>query len=74
MLSRDKDLLVRFGKHFQKLRIEKGFTQETLSYDSEVSLTQIARIETGKINPTFCTLHNLAKGLGISMNDVFKDF
>ena len=34
-------------------------------YKSDVSLSQIARIETGKINPTLCTIIIIAKTLNI---------
>lgn len=42
-----------------------NFTQEELAYESGISLSQIARIETGKINPTLCTLITIANTLKI---------
>ena len=48
------------------MRAKKGVTQEELAYNSGISLSQIARIETGKINPTLCTLLEIAKYLKIS--------
>ena len=53
------------------MRQEKGITQEDLAYNSGISLSQIARIETGKINPTLCTLIEIAKNLKVNKQDLF---
>ncbi len=53
------------------MRAKKGVTQEELAYNSGISLSQIARIETGKINPTLCTLLEIAKYLKISKKEFF---
>jgi transcriptional regulator with XRE-family HTH domain len=40
-------------------------TQEDLAYNSGLSLSQIARIETAKVNPTLCTLMVIANTLKV---------
>jgi transcriptional regulator with XRE-family HTH domain len=40
-------------------------TQEDLAYNSGLSLSQIARIETAKVNPTLCTLLVIANTLKV---------
>jgi len=45
---RDEKLLAAFGKNLQKVRKRLNFTQEGLAYQSNISLSQIARIETEK--------------------------
>ncbi len=72
MNFRSEKILIQFGKHLKKLRQEKGITQEDLAYNSGISLSQIARIETGKINPTLCTLLEIAKNLKINKQDLFN--
>jgi len=62
---RDEKILLAFGKNLQKVRRQMNFTQEELAYESGISLSQIARIETGKINPTLCTLITISKTLKI---------
>jgi DNA-binding XRE family transcriptional regulator len=62
---RDEKVLLAFGKNLKRLRKKQNFTQEELAYSSDISLSQIARIETGKINPTVCTLIIIAKTLKI---------
>jgi transcriptional regulator with XRE-family HTH domain len=63
---RDEKILLAFGKNLQKIRRKQNFTQEELAYESGISLSQIARMETGKINPTVCSLITIAKTLKIN--------
>ncbi|MCW5912221.1 MAG: helix-turn-helix transcriptional regulator [Cyclobacteriaceae bacterium] len=67
---RDEKVLLAFGKNLQKLRKGQSFTQEELAYNSGISLSQIVRIETGRINPTVCTLVVIAKTLKIKASDL----
>jgi transcriptional regulator with XRE-family HTH domain len=70
---RDKNVLKAFGIHLQLTRKSLGFTQESLAYNAELSLSQIARLETGRGNPTLCTLITIANTLGIEPK-VLLDF
>lgn len=63
--NRDKKLLLKFGKHLRKLRLEKGITQYDLSYDSKLSDNMVGMIERGEVNPTLTTIESLATGLGV---------
>lgn len=72
MNFRDEKVLENFGKNLQKIRKRQNFTQEALAYESGVSLSQIARIETGKINPTVCTLIIIAKTLSIKASELME--
>jgi transcriptional regulator with XRE-family HTH domain len=67
---RDEKVLLSFGKNLQKIRRKQNITQEELAYESGISLSQIARIETGRINPTLCTLLTIAKTLKIKASDL----
>ena len=66
--TKDEKYLKAFGKHLRKLRKEKGFTQESLAYKADLSLSQIGRIERGEINPTLCTLKVIATTIKISVS------
>lgn len=68
--TKDEKYLKAFGKHLRKLRIEKGFTQESLAYKADLSLSQIGRIERGEINPTLCTLKIIADNLNITVTEL----
>ena len=70
MKFREKTILNKFAKNLKKWRKDKKFTQEDLAYTSGLSLSQIARIETGRINPTLCTIVTIAKTLKIDPKEL----
>lgn len=65
MKFRDEDILNSFAIQVKKIRLQKNISQEDLAYTSGLSLSQIARIETAKINPTLCTVVVIAKYLNV---------
>ena len=69
---RDKELIIRFGDNLRKIRIEKGFTQEKLAFNAEITLSQVGRIERGKINTTISTAYLLAKVLEVDISRLFE--
>ena len=48
---RDKDLLIKFGERVKRLRTFKSLTLEQLAFAADMELSQVHRIEKGKINP-----------------------
>lgn len=71
---RNEKLLEKFGAHLRALRIAKEMTLEELAFACEMELSQVHRIEKGKINTTLSTLEALANGLEISIGDLLKLF
>lgn len=69
---RDKKLLLIFGDNLRKLRKESNMSLESLAYEADMELSQIFRIEKGKVNPTLTTLNALAKAFNISLNKLFE--
>lgn len=69
--NRDKKTIKSFGKNLLKLRTEKGISQEELTYRTDLSKNMIGNIERGEVNPTLSTISSLAKGLEISIKDLF---
>jgi len=62
------------AKNIKKLRQEKGISQDRLSKLADLSLNTIVTIEAGNNpNPTIETLEKIAKALGVSVADLFKD-
>ena len=51
--------LKAFALQLKKIRKEQKLTQEQLAFESGVALSQIARIETARINPTLSTIFSL---------------
>jgi transcriptional regulator with XRE-family HTH domain len=59
------------AQRLKQLRSLKKITQEELAYRSELTLSQIARIETVKINPTVSTMFRIAKALDVNIIELF---
>jgi transcriptional regulator with XRE-family HTH domain len=69
---RDKEILEQFGANLKDVRKEKGITQEELAFQSGLALSQIARIETGRLNTSICTLVVLARTLEVDPGELLK--
>ncbi len=67
----DEEGLKLLAKRLKELRTEKGFTQEGLAYDADITLSQIARIETVKANPTVSTMFKIARTLNVPVSTLF---
>ena len=46
-------------------------TQEDLAYKSGLALSQIARIETARTNPTLSTIFSIARALEVDLKELF---
>lgn len=68
----DEEGLRLLAKRLKEIRAEKGISQEELAYRSELTLSQIARIETVKTNPTISTLFKITRTLDISPSELFN--
>lgn len=68
----DEEGLELLAKRLKEIRAEKGISQEELAYRSELTLSQIARIETVKTNPTISTLFKIIRTLDISPSELFN--
>lgn len=72
VLIYDEEGLTLLAKKLVELRKKQGFTQEDLAYESGLSLSQIARIETVKINPTVSTMFAIARTLNVPISELFE--
>jgi transcriptional regulator with XRE-family HTH domain len=68
----DEKGLQAFAEHLKTVRAKQGFTQEELSHKSGLALSQIARIETARTNPTLSTVFAIAKALNVELKDLFS--
>jgi len=68
----DEEGIKAFAIHLKKIRIREGYSQSQLAFESGLSLSQIARIETARINPTLSTVFTLARTLSVSLSDLFN--
>ncbi len=61
----------RLGRRVQRIRKEKGWTQEKLAEKIDVSTTWIGYIETGYRRPNLKMIYKLANALGVKVKDIF---
>ena len=66
----NKALAVAIGGRIWKLQLQRCLSQEELSHEADLMLSQIGRIKQGEINPTAPTLHVLAQALGVELKDL----
>lgn len=63
--------LKSMGKRLQRIRKEKGVTQEALAEAVGVHSTYISMVERGIRNPTFKTLDKIAHVLKVDIRELF---
>ena len=68
----DEEGLKKLALSLKEIRKHKGFSQEKLAYESDITLSQIARIETVKSNPTVSTIFKIARTLNINVSELFN--
>jgi transcriptional regulator with XRE-family HTH domain len=71
MADNARAVRVRLGKTVQRLRLARGWSQEQFAERSGITNKYISLIELGKINPTLDKLAAIAKGLSISLSELF---
>lgn len=54
--SGEQELLNNFGAKIREIRIGKGLSMQQLANVAEIELSQVHRIEKGKINPKLTTI------------------
>lgn len=67
---KNKKLAKALGEHIRSLRLQQGLSQEDLSNEAEIPLSQVGRIERGEINATVSTLFVIAEALKIDLKAI----
>ena len=62
-----------FGQKLQKLRKERGLSQEKFSLLIDMDRTYYASVEAGKRNISLVNIRKIADGFGISLAELFAD-
>jgi len=69
---RSEEVMERFGRNVQAIRLSKGLTQEHLAEEAGISQVQVARIESGKLNTSISTVSALASALDVKEGELFE--
>lgn len=68
-----EDIKIRFGRRLRELRLEKGWSQETLANLADIDRTYIPGIESGKRNVSLVVLQKIAMVFDISLANLFDE-
>jgi transcriptional regulator with XRE-family HTH domain len=66
------DLLVRLGARIRKLRKKRGWTQVVMAEKVGIDRSFLADVERGKRNVSILNLDLMAKGLRVSLSQLFS--
>jgi len=66
-----KDFLKAFGRNLVLKRKEKGISQETLSFEADLDVMTISKIERGLLNISIFNTYKIAKALNIPYKEMF---
>ena len=67
------DIQKAFGKKVQKLRKQKGISQEKFALSIDMDRTYLASVEAGKRNIAIKNIKKISDGLDISLSQLFED-
>ncbi len=72
MQETDSIILKKIGDKVREIRLQKKLTQKELAFDLDIEISQITRIETGKINTSILNLFKIAKALEVDIKELFN--
>jgi transcriptional regulator with XRE-family HTH domain len=68
----EKDFLLNlFGKHLAVLRRQKNITQDELSFDADIDIGTLSKLERGLLNISIYNAYKIAKALNIPYKELF---
>jgi transcriptional regulator with XRE-family HTH domain len=65
-------LLTGLGSRIREIRLKKGITQNELANRCNFEKASMSRIESGRSNLTFRTMHKICKALDIHITELFS--
>ena len=66
----DKVLLRKLAKRIKELRKQNNFSQDELSFRSNIARSSLGNIETAKNDVVLSKLNKIAKAFGISLSEL----
>jgi transcriptional regulator with XRE-family HTH domain len=64
----------RFGDHLKRLRESMGLTPAELARRCYMERSNIARLETGRMNPSLFIIKKLSDGLDLTITQLLEGF
>ena len=69
-----QDIRIRFGLAVKKRRLELEISQEKLAERADLHRTYVADVERGARNLSLVSIEKIAKGLDVSIADLFGKY
>lgn len=69
----NSELAPQIGERIREIRKREGLSLETFALRCDMHPAYVGHIERGTQNPTLSTLERICKGLGIRVDELFKD-
>ena len=66
------DICKKFGERVKKLREAKNLSLNMLAYENDINKSTLSRIENGLVDPKLSTIHKIAEGLEMSIDELMK--
>lgn len=68
----DMDWKALLGRNIFEFRTAKGWSQQTLAGEADLSLRYLAGVERGEENPSLETITAISNALGTRVGDLFR--
>ena len=68
-----RTLARKFGALVQRLRLERGFSQEAFAQACSLERAHVGKIERGEVNVTVATTLKLVEGLDLTLASFFSE-
>lgn len=65
-------ITAEFGNRIRQIRLSKGISQEKFALSIEMDRTYYASVENGKRNISIVNIEKIAKGLDVTLEELFK--
>ena len=71
MSKSETKFLIMFGRHLAEMRRVRDISQEQLSFDAEISLSTLSKIERGVLNISISNVFKISKALNLHYKELF---
>lgn len=65
-------LTKKFGERVRELRTQKNMSQEKFALHIDMDRTYLASVESGKRNISLANINKIAKGFGMTIEELFR--
>ncbi|QGS51523.1 helix-turn-helix domain-containing protein [Spiroplasma tabanidicola] len=70
---KSNDVIAIFSQNMKELRVQKGLTQEELSFKAGIHRNYISDTERGRRNVSLKAVEKIAAGLGVTIQELFNN-